>query len=247
MKPHHLSVRRTARYFLLAPPVAEDSPVGQGSDPGIGTDGGPGSVRSIWFVLHGYRQTADRFLRRFAGLRAPARLIVAPEGLSRFYLDDDGGAHGPQHRVGASWMTREDRLAEISDYVDYLDRLRAHLVEAHDAEDARTVVLGFSQGAHTATRWTLRGDRRPDSLVLWGAGPPRDLDEERDGKRLAELDVSIVWGRADPLAPERLLRAESERLGNLGVAYRLFEHDGGHDIDEQTLRELATALDPGQG
>ncbi len=204
-------------------------------------------MRSIWFVIHGYRQTADRFLRRFSGLRAPGRLIVAPEGLSRFYLDDDGGAHGPEHRVGASWMTREDRLAEIADYVAYLDGLRAHLFEAYGAEGARTVVLGFSQGAHTATRWALRGERPPDSLVLWGAGLPRDLDEERDAKRLARIDVSIVWGRTDPLAPERLLRAELERLGALGVAHRLLEHDGGHEIDERTLRELATAVDPGQG
>lgn len=253
MKPHHLSVRRTARFFVLDSPESSDPP--GPSDPSTSpaserdSEGGPeqgvGPVRSVWFVLHGYRQTAERFLRRFMGIRAPGRLIVAPEGLSRFYLDDDGGAHGPEHRVGASWMTREDRLAEIADYVDYLDRLRSHVLSQYGAEGARVVVLGFSQGAHTATRWALGGMAAPDALVLWGAGLPRDMDEERGAKGLARIDVSLVWGRSDPLAPEPLLRAEVERLGRLGVAHRLVEHDGGHEIDERALKELATSLDSG--
>ena len=64
MDEHHIQVSRTARYFTL------------------GT-AGP-DTRQLWLVCHGYRQLARRFLRGFRGLDEGSRLIVAPEGLSRF-------------------------------------------------------------------------------------------------------------------------------------------------------------------
>jgi predicted esterase len=225
VRPHHLTVRKTARYFL--------------SD----WTGEP-AVSSLWIVLHGYRQSAERFASRFEGLRRPDRLVVAPEGLSRFYVDEDGGPHGVEHRVGASWMTRVDREAEIADYVAYLDQLRASLLERYQVRGPRIIVLGFSQGSHTAARWALRGALAPDELVLWGAGLHADLDEALEGKRLRDLSVTIVRGRSDPLAPERLLRRERERMEALGVAARILEYDGGHEIEAGALHALASVVDP---
>ncbi len=99
MDAHHLPVGRTARYYTLGP---------------IGA-----ATRQVWFACHGYGQLAERFLQRFEPLDDGAHLIVAPEGLSRFYLSDNPR----ERRVGATWMTREDRLNEIADYVRYLDTL----------------------------------------------------------------------------------------------------------------------------
>jgi predicted esterase len=225
LQQHHLRVRRTARYFLSDWEDAQE-------------------ISSVWFVLHGYRQSAERFASRFEGLRRPGRLVVAPEGLSRFYVDEDGGPHGFEHRVGASWMTRVDREAEIADYVAYLDELRESLLNRYHVRDPRTVVLGFSQGAHTAARWALRGVVPPDELVLWGAGLHADLDEESEGKRLRHLSVTMVKGRSDPLAPERLFKRERERMEALRVAARLLEYDGGHEIDGGALQALAAVVDP---
>ena len=103
MLTHHLSVPRTARYHVLGA-------MSQG-------------LREIWIVCHGYGQLAARFLSWFAPLDDGTRLIVAPEALSRFYLDDRPGAIHTESRVGATWMTREDREHEITDYVRYLDVL----------------------------------------------------------------------------------------------------------------------------
>ena len=100
-------------------------------------------------VLHGYRQLARRFLRRFEPVAGDHRRIVAPEGLSRFYADPGRGRHGPASAVGASWMTREDRENEIRDYVAYLDQLWQHL-RTDSPGRTRLVVLGFSQGVATA-------------------------------------------------------------------------------------------------
>lgn len=216
----HIEVPRTARYHVLEPPAAR-------------TD-------ETWFVLHGYRQLARRFLRRFDGLAADGRRIVAPEGLSRFYVDRTRGRHGPEHRVGASWMTREDREAEIRDYVRYLDRLADRVL----AEDGGTAlrVLGFSQGVHTATRWAVLGEPPIDRLVLWGAYLPPDLEPDVAARRLRELDLVLVEGEEDPHADPELRRDQDERLEAWDVAARRFTHPGGHELDPELLASL---MNPG--
>lgn len=191
-----------------------------------------------WLVLHGYRQLASRFVRRFASLADGSRRIVAPEGLSRFYVDEDGGQHGPEHRVGASWMTRESRDSEIADYVAYLEQVVSG-VRAEAAHDARGVVLGFSQGVHTAARWLVAATSpMPETTVLWGAPLPADLDPERAADRLAQTRLVLVEGRADPHKNPAARAAERERLLEWGVRAEWIEHAGGHRIDPSVFDRL---------
>lgn len=70
----------------------------------VGLVGDPDSAREAWLILHGYGMLAQGILHWFRAAERPGRLLVAPEGLSRFYLEENG-----VRRVGASWMTREDR------------------------------------------------------------------------------------------------------------------------------------------
>ncbi|WP_261990367.1 hypothetical protein [Hymenobacter sp. BT188] len=64
---HRLTVARTARYYQLGELTER--------------------TRHIWFVCHGYGQLAAYFIRHFAVLtEANDTVIIAPEGLSRFYL-----------------------------------------------------------------------------------------------------------------------------------------------------------------
>ena len=120
-KEHHIRVTRTARYYTLGD-----------------IEGNP---QEVWFVLHGHMYLARQFIRYFRALEDPGRLIVAPEGLSRSYVNHE------ERRVGASWMTKEDRLNEIADYVNYLDELYRHLFESLSRSSVRVHVVGFSQGA----------------------------------------------------------------------------------------------------
>ena len=215
---HRIRVSRTARYFTLG-------------------ESGPG-LTEAWFVLHGYRQAASRFLRRFTALEGSGRRVVAPEGLSRFYVDRAPGRHGPEHRVGASWMTREDRQSEIRDYVAYLDAL-SEVVAPVAAGKVRRVALGFSQGAHTASRWVALGQIAPEDLILWGAGLAEDLDEEGLASRMRDIRITFVRGAEDPHRnPEGEVRQE-ELLQRLGVQYRVLSFSGGHEIAEGPLLDLA--------
>lgn len=215
MRQHHLEVRKTARFWTLGDPQLADE---------------------IWFVLHGYKQLARRFLRRFEPIAADARLIVAPEGLSRFYVSAERGRHGPESVVGASWMTREDRLTEIADYVAYLDGVAEHVAASGRLP---VTVLGFSQGVATACRWVASGSIEPRRLLLWGDLVPPDLDVASAARALDGVDVVLVRGRHDPaISPERA-SDEAERLSRAGITSRTVRYEGGHEIDEETLRALA--------
>src|SRR6266545_261715 len=205
MHEHQFSTSRSARYFTL---------------------GSAEHATDVWWVCHGYGQLASRFLERFRPIEAERRCIVAPEGLSRFYLTDNPA----ERRVGASWMTREDRLHEIDDYVRYLDGVYAKLAP----HDARVTALGFSQGTATVFRWAGLGSSRIDRLIVWGGEVPPDLDL----KRLRVPSLTLVYGTRDEFFTPKIISATEERLRAHKIGYDLMPFDGGHEIDEATLRRL---------
>jgi predicted esterase len=212
MQEHRLPVPRTARYFTLGEPGRE--------------------VTDAWFVCHGYGQLASQFLKACGALEGPRRLLVAPEGLSRFYTDHQTGS------VGASWMTREDREREIADYVRYLDAVAAAVLP-RVSSSVRRSVLGFSQGAATATRWAALGRVRADRLVLWGGGVPPDLDLQAHRVRLGSAELVLVVGSRDRYLRRERVDDEHRRLTEAGLACRVITFEGGHRLDDATLRALA--------
>lgn len=214
MREHHLSVRRTARYFTLGPV--------------------DGKTRELWLACHGYGQLASRFLKHLAVLDDGTRLIVAPEALSRFYV----GAE-PARWVGASWMTREDRLGEIGDYVAYLDAVYADVRARLPAAPQRVVALGYSQGAATVARWAAGGTVPLHDLVLWGHALPTDIDLTAVAPVLRGLRLWIVAGTADPGMTDSQIATTQERLSAAGIPSRVRRFDGGHTLDGETLGRIA--------
>lgn len=191
-------------------------------------------------MLHGYRQLAERFIRRFTGLPGVGerRAVVAPEALSRFYIEEEVGPHGPESRVGATWMTRADREHEIADYVEYLDRVVEAVrggSEVAGRSPARLVVLGFSQGAETASRWAIRGRVRPAELILWGGGVAVDLEPDELRRELAGVAVKLMVGANDRWAERRSAEAEAQ-LEAVGAEVERLEYEGGHRVEPAVLR-----------
>lgn len=216
---NHLAVRRTARYFLQGEPSTE--------------------ITDVWFACHGYGQLASEFVKEFECIDAPHRLVVVPEALSRFYLAEPGGFHGPDSKIGATWMTREDRDAEIADYVSYLDDLYDSIFAIVPRDAARASVVGFSQGGATAARWLTRGRAVADRLLMWGSLLPNDLDMVHAARILDRLRMSIIYGTRDKYADAAAIAGYEKFLREKNVEYTLDTFDGGHRMDRATLRKLA--------
>ncbi len=225
IEPRHITIERRMRFAVLEPlerPVTE-----------------------IWFALHGYNQLAHRFLRYFRPIHAGARCIVAPEGLHRQYIDHES------RRVGASWMTSEDRLTDIEDYVGYLDRLHAHVLAeesrgtAGGAARPRIVGLGFSQGVHTLCRWLAFGRARIDRAILWGSTVPPDLDLSEHGETLSAADLHLVVGDRDEYFDRAAIEAHEARLRAARVRFTSQTYAGGHRLDAGVLQRLAETGEAG--
>ena len=205
---HQITVPRTARYHTL---------------------GDRQGAEEIWFVLHGYSQLAANFLKWFEPVARPGRLIVAPEALSRSYFDESTA-----RRVGASWMTKEDRESEIEDYVRYLDTV-AEVLLGNFPPPARIEVHGFSQGAATACRWVAYGRFSVKRLVLWGGTVPPDLDLERIRAHLRDASLVVAVGDRDQFLSAEHVRNEQARLLGVGLNVSVRQFTGGHVVDRSSL------------
>lgn len=198
--------------------------------------GDPAAVRELWVALHGYGQLASSLANDLGAIDDGARLIVAPEGLSRFYFAKPFESHR-EAPVGASWMTRADRDEEIADYLEWLD-----LAHAHHARALKTgtplVVLGFSQGTATASRWIASGRVRPRRFICWGAGIAPELDLA-EGSPLRATRVTLVHGSRDRLVSRDAVNTERTRLDAAGFPHDYVEFEGGHRLDDDTLLRLA--------
>lgn len=208
----HISISKSARLYLL---------------------GDARHAQEVWIVCHGYGQLAGKFIRSFEAIAAPNRVIVAPEALHRFYLDPPP-APAAERRVGATWMTREDREFDIRDNVGYLDAVVAHVATAATKQ---VRVLGFSQGCAAVFRWAVLGSTRIDDLIFWSGEVPPDVDIAQAAQRLANTRITIVHGEQDELAASA--RPQLELLETAGIRYELHRHGGGHRLDSSLLRVLA--------
>lgn len=211
MKAFHLPVTRTANVYQLGEFAAE--------------------TQTLWIVCHGYSQRADYFLRHFQVLDTGKNVIVAPEGLSRFYREGFTG------HVGASWMTSYNREAEIQDYIAYLNQLLETLKPQFPA-NLKINVLGFSQGGATVCRWLASSPIAFDRLILWAAAFPEDMNFEVALPALARTNVVLVSGTEDDLLPKEMPQKQYDLLRSYGITPQLVSFEGGHKLDSDILRQL---------
>lgn len=216
---HHITIVKTARYVVL---------------------GDLDDASEVWFVMHGYGQLASRFLKRFTGLVGDGRVIVAPEALNRYYFETAPGVHAHDAGIGATWMTREDRETEITDYVAYLETLYDQIIGGLKHAPVRIVALGFSQGAATAARWVARGNARVTDVMLWGGFLPPEIEPAANALRGASL--TLVHGLQDPYATQSRIVKESERLIAGGLLNRVVSFEGAHEVTDGGIRDVLQAL-----
>lgn len=187
-------------------------------------------VNDVWLVLHGQGQLSKYFLKKFYPIANKGRKIIAPEGLARYYLEGFSG------RVGATWMTKEDRLTDISNYIEFLNTV--YKQEISNPEKCRITLLGFSQGAATASRLVLSDNLRFDRLILWAGLFPPDLDFEHGHEKMKDLEVLNIYGNQDEYLNDIRIAEQYELADKLGINVTTSTFSGGHEIDQKTLLGL---------
>ncbi|WMJ74547.1 hypothetical protein RCC89_15435 [Cytophagaceae bacterium ABcell3] len=211
MKEHRLKTTRTARFFTL----------------GTITE----RTKNIWFVIHGYGQLAEYFIRNFTPIHDEENVIVAPEALSRFYLSGYTG------RVGASWMTKEDRDSEIEDYIQYMNQVYQTL-KPHASININ--ILGFSQGVSTAYRWALSSQLfNPNKLILWAGIFPPDIKTDFGSQidKLKAVDTYVVYGTKDPMLQQEHLE-KFEAFKKVKKDLEVITFEGEHEINKAALLKI---------
>ncbi|MBN4051421.1 hypothetical protein JYU16_01255 [bacterium AH-315-M05] len=223
-----ISVSKTARYFILGEPGDQ--------------------ITHVWFVCHGYGQLASDFLKTFEVLNNGKNLIIAPEGLHRFYVKAFTG------KIGASWMTKEDRNNDIKDYINYLDELYDEILMDFKGRNPHINVLGFSQGTATVCRWLCNGRSKADNLILWAGVFPPDLNFSAPSKGgsasggeagntiLNSMNIRILIGDKDEFIEFVNIEEHEKLLQQNNIDYELIRYKGTHKIDVHILKELAGKL-----
>lgn len=212
---------RTARYFT--------------------TGAGAEHAREVWFALHGYAQLAPRFLRHFKGIIPADTLVVAPEGLSRFYLEMPRPDRGHMQRIGATWMTREDREADMADTRAWLDRVYRTVIDGVTTAALpapHVTVLAFSQGVAIAMRWIAGGVVKPTRVIMWAGSLATDVDADAFRAGLNGAEVVLVTGTRDEFFTGKARDTVRGQWEALGVPVREVSYDGVHELDAEVLAEL---------
>jgi len=181
-----------------------------------------GNGKKLLYVLHGYGQLAKFFIRKFSGALEKDYTIVAPEGQHYFYLNGTSG------RVGASWMTKENREQDIQNYIAYLDAVHAQL--STEKEWDEIVILGFSQGVATAFRWLAESDIKPSKFLICSGLVPPDVDLQIKKAIFDLIKMTYFSGVNDPYRTEDSVKEFYDAVASSKLNMELVNFDGVHEV-----------------
>ena len=216
MEAHKFKFPRTAHYYTLGTASKQ--------------------TKRFWIVCHGYGQLAKRFIYKFDSILEEDTFVLAPEGFSRFYFD-----RSSEFPVGASWMTKEDRLDEIEDYANLIQ----HYYDTYlpkMAEEVQINLLGFSQGCATQLRWIMEKLPRFDNLILWAGLVPEDLDYRPHKDYFSSKNIHFVYGTEDQFLNEERLAKHQKLIEEQKLAISVHTFKGPHRIDREKLKEINQLL-----
>ena len=183
----------------------------------------------LWIVCPGYGQLAKHFIRRFDVFES-THFVIALQGLSKFYL--------PGHaKVGASWMTKEDRETEMDNQKKYFDAVMVQAGNGRSLNDVKVHLLGFSQGVSMISRMAAYAKIDFGQLILWAGGFPPELSAEDFGFLVEGARLSIVLGNEDEFYKlDKNFQPEIDKAEkSLNRKAELVVFEGKHEVKREVL------------
>jgi phospholipase/carboxylesterase len=108
----------------------------------------------------------------------------------------------------------------------------------HGADPSRVWLVGFSQGASMAAACALARPELLRGIVAHSGRITRRAVPTLPAPALAGFPVLWQHGRADPVVPVAFGHEARDVLGGLGLRLDYREYPIGHEISEESLRDL---------
>jgi len=190
-------------------------------------------VEQVWVVFHGYGQLARFFAKRLDILDPDKNLIIAPQGLAKFYLD------GRYDKVGACWLTKEQREEGIRNQWAYLNKVLEAETNGLDWSAVQLHYLGFSQGVATMLRWAFHWQKPFATMLIWAGGIPLELENLPNRFIPDQAKIWAVIGEEDPFYSaenfnQQILKAQ--RVFGREIQTKVFK--GKHEVKREVLAEI---------
>lgn len=165
--------------------------------------------------FHGYGEDAEANLAMMQRIPGIQRwLCCAVQALHPFYARDG--------KVGASWMTSQDREWRIRENVQYVNTVISELKRTYPLNEV-LVYFGFSQGTGMACRAALLGQYPPSGVILLGGDIPPEYD---DLSRMAR--ILLGRGNSDRLYPLKTWKQDVSRIEQADLEVSIATFRGGH-------------------
>ncbi len=187
-------------------------------------------TKKIWFVCHGYGQLSRYFSKKFEVLD-DSNYLIFPQGIHKFYL--------PGHsRVGASWMTKEDRLTDIDNQFKYLQEVWEDATAGVDLADIEVYMMGFSQGVATIGRYLAHVKPKVQKLILWAGTFPPEL-QSKDFKLGPDTKVVALMGDKDEFFKLPDIQQKFDHMRSIfGEQLETTVYKGEHEVISDILMKL---------
>ncbi|WP_298757199.1 esterase [uncultured Psychroserpens sp.] len=186
------------------------------------------STKNIWFVCHGMGYLSRYFLKYFKVLNANENYIIAPQAQSKYYIP-------PKFKhVGASWLTRENTIAETKNVMTYFDSI---FENEHIPEEKKLIILGYSQGVSVAMRYLAKRQLQCSQLILHSGGIPIELVptdfDYFTGK------TKLIYGTNDEFLNEERIQQERSKAEKLfGNNLDIIAFEGIHEVNTKLISSL---------
>lgn len=186
-------------------------------------------TKVIIIAFHGYGQLAKYFIQKFDFLNLDNNYVIAPQGLSKFYTKN-------HTRVGASWMTKENRLLDLENQLHYVQSVFEKETEAVDWTKVKLIVLGFSQGVATASRWVVKNKVSFDTFIAYAGQLAYELTMDDFDFKHSETAVIAVLGDNDPFYKGENMQQFENAFKSVFPKVKFETFEGKHEVLRDVLK-----------
>lgn len=188
-------------------------------------------TKNVWMVFHGMGYLSKYFIKHFEKMDRDKNFIIAPQAPSKYYQDRNF------KHVGASWLTRENTLAETENVLKYVD---AVFEKELNNEACNLIIMGYSQGVSIALRWVANRKIQCDKIVLHSGGIPRELNQSDFQFLNSSTPIIFMYGNQDPHINDERKKEEGLKASKLfGERLKIEVFEGGHEVNQNALLKFS--------